>query len=231
MSKVFHYADIEPSPTGTMLVHAADEDAGTGLNQAVLRCRPGRSAVRSPGADRLETLYVLSGEGVLHRADGDHALRPESAALIVGSDTYEITATGEMVLVSVSANTDPEVECDAPRPTVDLAGQSTQDAVSRREFQVLFDPDSGCSGVTQFLGCIPPVRTPLRYHPYSEMAFVVSGCGKVEIAGEMSVIGPGSCFSLPAGVHHRVENLQDGFLRLLGVFTPVGSPAQNFPVE
>ncbi|ONI78013.1 hypothetical protein ALI144C_31985 [Actinosynnema sp. ALI-1.44] len=231
MSEVFHYTGAMPSQVDKMVVYGTHEDSSTGLCQAVYRCPPGWSGARSPGVGRLETLYVLSGRGTLHREGGDHPLRPESAALIVGSETYEITAKDEMVLVSVSANTDPDNEGGAARAVMDLADQYTQDAVSQREFQVLFDPATGCSGVTQFLGYIPPIRTPMHYHPYSEMAFVVGGRGTVEIAGEVSAIGPGSCFYLPEGVHHRVENQHDGYLRLLGVFTPAGSPAQNFPVE
>lgn len=231
MSKVVHYTAVTPSQRDTIDEHQTHEDGENGLLQAIYRCRPGQSGSRSPGDDRLETLYVLSGTGTLHRADGDHPLRPELAALIVGPESYEITADEELILVSVSADTRPEVECGAPRAVIDLAEQAKQDAVSQREYQVLFDPATGCSGVTQFLGYIPTIRTPMHYHPYSEMAFVVGGSGRVEIAGEVSTIGPGSCFYLPAGVHHRVENLEDGVLRLLGVFTPAGSPAQNTPVK
>ncbi|TCO47406.1 cupin domain-containing protein [Actinocrispum wychmicini] len=231
MSKVFHYRDVTPSQVDTIAVHETHQDDANGLHQAIYRCLPGRSSSRSPGEGRLETLYVLSGTGTLHREDGDHPLRPELASLIVGKDSYEITALEEMVLVSVSADVQPSVECGDYRATVDLADQSTQDAVSQREYQVLFDPAVGCSGVTQFLGYIPTIRTPMHYHPYSEMAFVVGGSGRVEIAGETSTLTPGSCFYLPAGVHHRVENLDTGFLRLLGVFTPAGSPSQNIPVE
>nr|WP_052477653.1 cupin domain-containing protein [Kibdelosporangium sp. MJ126-NF4]CEL13131.1 hypothetical protein [Kibdelosporangium sp. MJ126-NF4]CTQ98820.1 hypothetical protein [Kibdelosporangium sp. MJ126-NF4] len=231
MTKAVHYTDAKSSREDTVTAYETHEDDDNGLRQVVYHCRPGRSGARSPGTDRLETLYVLSGSGTLHREDGDHPLRPELAALIVGTQSYEITADEELVLVSVSADISQDVECGAARAVIDLADQSTLDAVSQREFQVLFDPDSGCSGVTQFLGYIPTIRTPMHYHPYSEMAFVVGGSGRVEIAGEVSEIGPGSCFYLPAGVHHRVENLEDGFLRLLGVFTPAGSPTQNIPVE
>lgn len=229
MSKVFHYTDVTPSQVDTISTYDTHADDETGLRQAIYRCLPGRSGSRSPGTGRLETLYVLEGTGTLHREDGDHPLRPELAALAL--DDYEISTDDEMVLLSVSANVDPEISCGAYQPTLDLADQATQDAVSQREYQVLFDPTNGCSGVTQFLGYIPTIRTPMHYHPYSEMAFVVGGSGQVEIAGEMATLTPGCCFYLPAGIHHRVENLESGFLRLLGVFTPAGSPAQNIPVE
>lgn len=62
------------------------------------------------------------------------------------------------------------------------------------------------------------------------MVYVVDGHGQVEIDGEMSSIGPGSSFYLPAGCHHLVENLGTGYLRLHGVFRPAGSPAIAHPV-
>ncbi|MEU4806124.1 cupin domain-containing protein [Actinosynnema sp. NPDC023587] len=232
MSKVFHYREITPSCADgdTVDVRETHRDDENGLRQAVYRVRAGRSRPRSPGAGRLETLFVLSGSGTLHVDGQDHELRPELALLVVGEDTYEISTDGEVELVSVSAEQHPDVACADPRPWIDLADQVKQDAVSDREYQTLFDPASGCSGVTQFVGYIPTLRTPMHHHPYSEMVFVLSGTGQVEIAGATSTIGAGSCFYLPAGVHHLVENLGDqGYLRLLGVFVPAGSPSENTP--
>ncbi|MEV0674884.1 cupin domain-containing protein [Actinosynnema sp. NPDC050436] len=232
MSEVFHYEQVRPSRADgdTVDVRETHRDDANGLRQAVYHARAGRSKPRSPGADRLEALFVLSGTGTLHVDGESHELRPELALLVVGESSYEIATDDEVVLVSVTARQRPDVACAAPRPWIDLADQVKQDAVSDREFQTLFDPDSGCSGVTQFVGYIPTLRTPMHFHPYSEMVFVLSGTGQVEIAGVTSEIGAGSCFYLPAGVHHLVENLgEDGYLRLLGVFEPAGSPSENSP--
>ncbi|CCH31927.1 cupin domain-containing protein [Actinosynnema sp. NPDC047251] len=232
MSKVFHYSEVEPSCADgdTVDVRDTHRDDENGLRQAVYHVRAGRSKPRSPGAGRLETLFVLSGEGALHVNGESHALRAELAVLVVGEDTYEITTDSEVVLVSVSAEQHADVACGDRRAWIDLADQVKQDAVSDREYQTLFDPEKGCSGVTQFVGYIPTLRTPMHFHPYSEMVFVLSGTGQVEIAGVTSTVGAGTCFYLPAGVHHLVENLGDeGFLRLLGVFVPAGSPSENMP--
>ncbi|MBB5959743.1 mannose-6-phosphate isomerase-like protein (cupin superfamily) [Saccharothrix tamanrassetensis] len=233
MSRVFHYEQVRPScmDGDTIDVRETHRDDVTGLRQAVYHVRAGRSRPRSPGAGRLETLFVLSGDGTLHVNGESHPLRAELAVLVVGEDAYEITTDSEVVLVSVSARQQPDVVCGDYRPWIDLADQVKQDAVSDREYQTLFDPGTGCSGVTQFVGYIPAIRTPMHYHPYSEMVFVLSGTGQVEIEGSTSTIGAGSCFYLPAGVHHLVENLGgEGFLRLLGVFVPAGSPSENSPV-
>lgn len=232
MSGVFHYSEVQPSGVDgdTVEVRETHRDDDNGLRQAVYHVRAGRSRPRSPGAGRLETLFVLSGNGTLHLDGQDHALRAELAVLVVGEQSYEITTDDEVVLVSVSADQHPDVACGDRRPWIDLADQVRQDAVSDREYQTLFDPGSGCSGVTQFVGYIPVLRTPMHFHPYSEMVFVLSGTGQVEIAGATADVGAGSCFYLPAGVHHLVENLGgEGFLRLLGVFVPAGSPSENVP--
>lgn len=233
-SRVLRYDERAPARADgdTVAVHETHRDDRTGLRQAVYRAGAGRSRPRSPGEGRLETLFVVAGEGTLHLDGVDHPLRPELAALVTGGRSYQLSGEGELVLASVSADAQPGVPCGDVRTSIDLAAQVKQDAVSNREFQVLFDPESGCSGVTQFVGYIPPIRTPMHYHPYSEMIFVLSGTGRVEIAGEVSPIGPGSCFYLPAGVHHLVENLatDDEFLRLLGVFVPAGSPSAAIPV-
>lgn len=234
MSEVLRYQERAPvrADGDTVAVHETHRDDRTGLRQAVYRAGAGRSHPRAPGEGRLETLFVISGEGTLHLDGVDHPLRPELAALVTGGRSYQLSADGELILASVSADALPGVPCDDVVTTIDLDAQVKRDAVSNREFQVLFAPESGCSGATQFVGYIPPIRTPMHYHPYSEMIFVLSGGGQVEIAGEVSPIGPGSCFYLPAGVHHQVENLatDDEFLRLLGVFVPPGSPSQAIPV-
>lgn len=103
--------------------------------------------------------------------------------------------------------------------------------MSSREYQVLFEPTCGCSGMTQFVGCVPAVRTPRHIHPSSEMLCIVRGGGIVEIDGQESKVSRGRCYYLPVGTPHLVQNRHDDFLVELGVFTPAGSPAQNTPVD
>lgn len=226
MSRVRHYTAEPGTRAGDLTVHAMHEDPAIGLRQSVYRLT-GDAELPGPGAGRLETLYVLSGRGTLTAAGVEHPLDAQVAALRLGEESCAVSAAEELVVVSVSADQRGDVPCGPRRPTIDLAGQVAEDAVSEREFRMLFGPETGCSGVTQFVGYIPPIRTPRHHHPYSEMIFVLAGRGEVEIDGEVSAIRPGSCFYLPAGLPHQVANLGDGFLELLGVFTPAGSPAEN----
>jgi mannose-6-phosphate isomerase-like protein (cupin superfamily) len=61
-------------------------------------------------------------------------------------------------------------------------------------------------------------------HAYEEAVHILSGDGTVEIEDEVYPIGPGSSVFLPPGVRHRLAST-GGVLRLLGVFSPPGSPA------
>lgn len=83
--------------------------------------------------------------------------------------------------------------------------------------------------VDRAVACGP--RTPRHVHPYAEMNYILSGQGRVEVDGTEYPIAAGSAFFLPAGVPHCVENTGTGFLRLLGVFRPAGSPDRAVTVE
>jgi mannose-6-phosphate isomerase-like protein (cupin superfamily) len=82
----------------------------------------------------------------------------------------------------------------------------------------------GCRTVTQFVGEIEDVPAPPHTHEYEEAVFILSGDGTVEIDGRVHPTGPGSGLFLPPGVPHRLAS-GGGVLRLLGVFSPPGSPA------
>ncbi|MGI8578193.1 MAG: cupin domain-containing protein [Nocardioidaceae bacterium] len=153
--------------------------------------------------------------------------------LVPGASTYELVGERDahpLEIAAVSGRSRAADQISPIRERIDLAEQVAQDATSEREFRVLHDPGSGCSGVTQFIGYIPQLRTPPHYHPYSEMLCVVSGRGVVEIDGHEQRVAPGWCFYLPRGTPHLVENISSDYLRLLGVFTPPGSPAQSIPL-
>ena len=47
------------------------------------------------------------------------------------------------------------------------------------------------------------------------------------VGGESIAIGPGSCFHLPPGKVHCIENAGPGVMRIMGVFHPSGSPKQR----
>ena len=230
---VVHFRDVEPERVGGVATHRVHADVdGSGLELLVVVVEPGHAAERRVDAGRDDLLYVLSGAGTLVVGDGDGELVPDTGALVGGPATYGLRADGaRLEVVVVGGRTDAGRECGEAVRTVCVADQERAAAVSNREFQIVFDPARGCSGMTQFVGYVPQVRTPRHYHPYDEMLCIVRGSGTVEIEGKEAAVGPGDCYYLPRGCVHLVQNTGEEFLVELGVFTPAGSPTQNTPVE
>ncbi|HEY8584535.1 MAG TPA: cupin domain-containing protein, partial [Capillimicrobium sp.] len=124
---------------------------------------------------------------------------------------------------------DPPADASAAGPRVlALAARRDDAATADRAFRILFDPDAGCGGATQFVGFIPPGRAPDHFHRYDELICVLEGTGALHIGGASAPLRAGSCIRLPAGTVHCVENAGPGLMRVLGVFRPAGSPAAAF---
>lgn len=227
-----HYAQVPASGAQGVSTHVVHSDRdGSGLELSVLRFDDAGSSTSRQVADgHDEVLYVLSGAAELRRDGATHGLRADGAAHARAGTAYTVEAVGGPCEIAVVSGRSTGDSAD-PTAALDLADQSKHPAVSEREFQLLFGPEHGCGGMTQFVGFVPKVRTPRHIHPYSEMLCIVRGHGLVEIDGQETRVGPGSCYYLPAGTPHLVQNQGDEFLVELGVFTPAGSPAQNSPVE
>lgn len=234
MAKASHYTEVNPhrAPGCTVDVYEMAADDRLGLVQKILTCEEGTSSPLLVEPGWAAVGFVLDGSGTLRQGAAECRLRSDVAFLIDTDEPYVIEADQRLVISVVEARSyssiGDAVDAGSTAPaeirTVDLAEQIVRDAVSEREYRVLLDPESGCRALTQFVGYIPAIRTPLHYHDYNEMICVLSGTGQVEIEGDVTQIGRGSCFYLPAGTRHLVENTGDGFLTLLGVFRPAGSP-------
>ena len=230
---VRHFRDVTPQSGTSCATHVVHSDLdGSGLELSVVLVEAGGTTERTVPAGRDEVLYVASGSGQIRVKDDHRRLAVDFGALVDGPADYELEAgDAELQVVVVSGMRDPGVACRDVVRTVDLSVQEKEPAVSDRRFQVLFDPGRGCSGMTQFVGYVPRMRTPRHIHPYDEMLCILRGHGTVEIEGHEVEVGPGDCYYLPRGCVHLVQNTHDDFLVELGVFTPAGSPTQNTPVE
>ncbi len=81
------------------------------------------------------------------------------------SYTLRATGLGPLEVVVVFGRVAPEVACGRGPASISLGDRARHPAVSSREYQVLFEPACGCSGMTQFVGYVPAVRTPRHTHP------------------------------------------------------------------
>jgi mannose-6-phosphate isomerase-like protein (cupin superfamily) len=168
--------------------------------------------------DRQEILYVLSGTGTL-QLDGDrHALDPDTGVLLLPGEGY--TLEGSLRVVSVVAPAEGEIE--RARVVSRFADREEERADAKRTFRVLHQGE-----LTQFVGIVEPCRAPDHSHPYDEVGYIVEGQGVAHIGGEQVPLRAGSCFYLPPGCVHCIENTGPGVMRIMGVFHPAGSPRQR----
>lgn len=119
-------------------------------------------------------------------------------------------------------------DVSAVRNVSQLGAQSAQVASSDRQFEVLFDVESGSRGATMFVGFIPTSGAPEHYHVYDELCCIVRGSGFLHSNGQAQPISRGSAFHVAPRLLHSIENPNPEDLWILGVFRPEGSAAAAF---
>jgi mannose-6-phosphate isomerase-like protein (cupin superfamily) len=170
--------------------------------------------------DADEVLYVLDGSATTPFGE----LRAGSALFVSQGTPW--SAEGDARAVSVLVH-DP-APAERPHAVVDLTAVGQGTATAGRAFLLGATPEVGCRSVTQFIGLVPPGRAPDHFHRYDEVIYVLEGEGVLEIGGEQAEIRSGTCIHLPRTLVHCLANTGESELRLLGVFTPAGSPAEAY---
>ncbi len=198
------------------------------LEQRIIRFASGRS--RQQKLDGLQgILYVVSGRATLDVGGETHELEPESGAYLRPGEHFVIDNAGPEELVAVLVTTwPPDGKLAPPDPrVVRYRERPPLPAGKDREFRYLVHRDTGSPDVTQFIGMIPPGRTPNHSHVYDEVIYVLDGRGSVHVEGRTLPIEPGTCLHLPPLLEHALENEGDTPMRVLGVFHPSGDPASR----
>jgi len=225
-------ADVEaerrPGDTALVRTTIGPENGCERLEQRVVRFAPGRSAERRL-EDADDVLYVVSGHGTLILDGEPHDLEPDMGVFVAAGETAAVDNPGpeEIVAVSVLAPVSPEGPGAGRRVTVPFAGQDELRADANRTFRYLVNQDAGCREVTQFVGIVQPCRAPDHSHTYDEVGYIIEGRGYAHVNGDAVPIETGSCFHLPPGYVHCIENAGPGVMRILGVFHPSGDPASR----
>jgi len=228
----------------TTVTYRQPIDAETGcrnLVQRVLRVPAGRQPGAWTNPISEEVVFVVEGHGDATVAGESLALEPGSGLFIPPGDAYTYRADdrGDLLLVSVlspqphddghGAGTTSAEPSELPglARTVHERDQEALPAGDDRFFKLLIDPRFGCRNVTQFVGFIDRSRAPFHTHTYEEVIYVLGGEGLVHIGDRAIPIGVGTSVYLAPGTPHCLENASTGMLRLLGVFSPAGSPADK----
>jgi mannose-6-phosphate isomerase-like protein (cupin superfamily) len=167
---------------------------------------------------RQQILYVLTGSGTLELAGESHRLEPDAGVLLLPGEEY--TIDGDLRFVAVDAPVEGEIE--RAHVVSRFADRDEERADEKRTFRVLHQGE-----LTQFIGIVEPCRAPDHSHPYDEVGYIVEGSGVAHIGGEEVPLEAGSCFYLPPGCVHCIENTGPGVMRIMGVFHPAGSPRQR----
>jgi mannose-6-phosphate isomerase-like protein (cupin superfamily) len=181
-----------------------------------------------------EVLYVAEGRGQIEIESRPAELEPGTGVLVPPGMAYRVVNAGPEDLLIVSVVSPPPGEQDAsatPTPVepaiVHERDQEPLPAGEDRSFKLMIDPRHGCRNVTQFVGLIDRSRAPFHSHTYEEAIYVLSGSGIVHVGDRNVAIEAGTSIFLPPGTSHCLENGGPEVLRILGVFSPAGSPADR----
>jgi mannose-6-phosphate isomerase-like protein (cupin superfamily) len=224
--------DAAATGTGTAVTRITI-DGSTGCRNLVQRVigYTGRTDVAAtPGSE--EVGYVVAGAGRLTASDRTLPLAPGTGFLVPPGTPYAIEPDGgQLSVVSVlspppgspAAAGDPQAHCAVVRER----DQEPLPAGDTRTFKLLVDPEVGCRGITQFVGFIEQSRAPEHVHTYEEVIHILDGNGTLHAGDARVPFGRGASIFLSPGTPHCLENGNEGTLRLLGVFSPAGSPADK----
>ena len=200
-----------------------------------------------------EVLYVLDGSGEIRVENASHQLGPGRAVFVPDGAEHSYVNGGKAPLVLVGAMSPPvhpgDIHQVIPRlevtglraagggegavaPTMMDERGVTPTLMGERSFRVLVSPAVGCRHMTQFTGVIPTGRAPLHAHPHEEAVYILAGSGQLwseeDAVGELR---PGSVVFFPIGVRHTLENTGREDLKVLGAFSPAGSPEAKLPPQ
>jgi quercetin dioxygenase-like cupin family protein len=246
-ARLRHQTEIAGVPLdGGVLQWLIDRDLGAEHVMAYRLTLEPDSALSHVHIGAEEVLYVLEGTGEVRVEGTSHEVGAGQAVFIPDGAEHTYVNTGATPLVLVGAMAPPidlgDIHPAMPRldltglksPALDEAGaaptmmderQVTPTMMGERSFRVLVSPEVGCRKMTQFTGVIPTGRAPLHAHPHEEAVYIVAGTGRLWIEdAPVGELRAGSVVFFPVGVRHTLENTGREDMKVLGAFSPAGSP-------
>jgi len=251
-ARLRHQTEIAGRPLeGATLQWLVDRDLGAQHVMAYRLALEPDSALSHVHSGAEEVLYVVEGAGEVRVEGSTHQVGAGQAVFIPNGAEHSYVNTGATPLVLVGAMA-PPIDLDDIRPAMprlDLSGlksaslkegavaprmmderQVTPTLMGERSFRVLVSPEVGCRQMTQFTGVIPTGRAPLHAHPHEEAVYILAGTGRLWIEdAPVGELRAGSVVFFPIGVRHTLENTGREDMKVLGAFSPAGSPEAKLP--
>jgi quercetin dioxygenase-like cupin family protein len=251
-ARLRHQSEIAGLPLdGGVLQWLIDRDLGAEHVMAYRLALEPDSAVTHVHIGAEEVLYVLEGSGEARVEGATHQVGAGQAVFIPEGAEHSYVNTGASPLVVVGAMA-PPIDLDdihPAMPRLDLSGlksaslsegaaaprmmderRVTPTLMGERSFRVLVSPEVGCRQMTQFTGVIPTGRAPLHAHPHEEAVYILAGTGRLWIEDQpVGELRTGSVVFFPIGVRHTLENTGREDMKVLGAFSPAGSPEAKLP--
>jgi len=251
-ARLRHQTEIAGVPLdGGVLQWLIDRDLGAEHVMAYRLALEADSALSHIHIGAEEVLYILEGTGEVRVEGTSHEVGAGQAVFIPDGAEHTYVNTGATPLVVVGAMAPAidlgDIHPAMPRldltglssPALDEAGiaptmmdeqQVTPTLMGERSFRVLVSPEVGCRQMTQFTGVIPTGRAPLHAHPHEEAVYILSGTGRLWIEdAPVGKLRAGSVVFFPIGVRHTLENTGREDMKVLGAFSPAGSPEAKLP--
>ena len=246
-ARLRHQTEVAGLPLdGAVLQWLIDRELGAQHVMAYRLAVAPDSTVSHVHSGAEEVLYVLEGSGEARVEGTAHQVGAGQAVFIPDGAEHSYVNTGATPLVVVGAMA-PPIDLDDIRPAIprlDLSGlqsaslnertvaprlmderQVTPTLMGERSFRVLVSPEVGCRRMTQFTGVIPTGRAPLHAHPHEEAVYILAGSGRLWVEDQpVGDLRPGSVVFFPIGVRHTLENTGVEEMKVLGAFSPAGSP-------
>jgi quercetin dioxygenase-like cupin family protein len=251
-ARLRHQREVTGLPLdGGVLQWLVDRDLGAEHVMAYRLTLDPDSALTHVHTGAEEVLYVLEGTGEARVEGATHQVKAGQAVFIPDGAEHSYVNTGDSPLVVVGAMA-PPIDLDdihPAMPRLDLSGlqsasldergvaptmmderQVTPTLMGERSFRVLVSPEVGCRQMTQFTGVIPTGRAPLHAHPHEEAVYILGGTGRLWIEDQpVGDLRAGSVVFFPIGVRHTLENTGAEDMKVLGAFSPAGSPEAKLP--
>jgi quercetin dioxygenase-like cupin family protein len=229
-----HQGEVEGQAVdGGLLQTLVDQSVGARHLTAYRLTIAAGAAVNNMHPAAEEALYVLEGAGTIQIEAARYALGPGQAAFVPAGAEHHYINTGDRPLILVGAmastgSSSPKREA-IETPMIDER-RVAPTLMGERSFRVLISPHVGCWTMTQFTGVIPTGRAPLHAHPHEEVVYILAGSGQLWIdTAAVGALRPGSVVFFPIGVRHTLENTGRDDMKVLGAFSPAGSPDAKLP--